>query len=113
MAAGPAVPFTGNYTRRPGLGAWLFMSPLLLWLLLFVIVPTVMIVLLSFAERDALGRTVWNLNIQNYLRAVDWDKMVALPVQLPGNIAGSTAALVREESGTALDATPSSNAPCN
>lgn len=58
--------------RKPGLGAWLFFTPLLLWLLVFVIAPTVLLVVISFAERDALGRVVFNFTWENYLRAFDW-----------------------------------------
>jgi spermidine/putrescine transport system permease protein len=46
--------------------------PLLAWLFLFVIAPTVMLVVVSFAERDALGRIVYDFTFQNYIRAFDW-----------------------------------------
>lgn len=81
------------YKRRPGLLAWLVLSPLLLWLVVFVVVPTVMLVAVSFAERDSLGRVVWSFNTQNYLRALDWDTMQNLPRLLPDNIREQTAAL--------------------
>jgi len=98
MAAVPtAPPFSGNYTRRPGWGAWLFMSPLLLWLLLFVIVPTVMIVVYSFGTKTPLGEIQFTrptaegesqlaLTWDNYLKAFDWDKLQNLPTTLPKNI---------------------------
>lgn len=86
MAATPAAPFTGNYTRRPGLGAWLFMSPLLLWLLLFVIVPTAMVVVYSFASKTSLGEIRFDFTIDNYLKAFDSEKLKALPETLPANI---------------------------
>jgi len=60
------------YERRPGWGAWLFMAPLLLWLLLFVIAPTILLVIYSFAERDSLGRVVFHFTWENYLRSFDW-----------------------------------------
>ena len=31
-----------------------------------------MLTAVSFAERDALGRIVWNFSLQNYFRAFDW-----------------------------------------
>jgi spermidine/putrescine transport system permease protein len=87
MAAVPtAAPVSGNYTRRPGWGAWLFMSPLLLWLLLFVIVPTVMIVVYSFGTKNSLGEIQLGFTWDNYLRALDWDKLQKLPTTLPANI---------------------------
>jgi spermidine/putrescine transport system permease protein len=48
------------------------MAPLLLWLLLFVIVPTGMLVLYSFMQRDGLGRIVFEFSWENYVRAFDW-----------------------------------------
>jgi len=66
-----ALPKSGRH-RTPGLLAWIVISPLLLWLLLFVVAPTAMLVAVSFAERDALGRIVWTFSLQNYQRAFDW-----------------------------------------
>lgn len=60
--------------RRPGLGAWLFLTPLLLWLILFVVVPTLLLVVMSFAERDSLGRVVYSFSWENYLRAFAADE---------------------------------------
>ena len=48
------------------------MAPLLLWLVLFVVAPTILLVIYSFAERDALGRVVFNFTWENYLRSFDW-----------------------------------------
>jgi spermidine/putrescine transport system permease protein len=31
-----------------------------------------MLTLVSFAERDSLGRILWNFSLQNYARAFDW-----------------------------------------
>jgi len=62
----------GAHHRAPGLLAWLILSPLLIWLFLFVVAPTAMLTLVSFAERDSLGRIIWNFNFQNYVRAFDW-----------------------------------------
>lgn len=73
--------------RQPGLMAWLVLLPLLAWLVIFVIVPTIMLVCVSFAERDALGRIVWNFSTENYLRALDWDTFKSLPQLLPGHMA--------------------------
>lgn len=86
MAAVPAAPFSGNYTRKPRWGAWLFMSPLLLWLLLFVIVPTVMIVVYSFGTKSPLGEIQLDFTWANYAKALDWDKLLNLPTTLPKNI---------------------------
>lgn len=61
-----------TFRRAPGLMAWLVMGPLLAWLILFIVVPTVMLVVVSFAERDALGRIVYQFSFDNYLRAFNW-----------------------------------------
>ena len=66
------VPPKSRHHRAPGLWAWIFLSPLILWLLLFVIAPTAMLTLVSFAERDSLGRILWNFSFQHYARAFDW-----------------------------------------
>jgi spermidine/putrescine transport system permease protein len=66
------APPNAAHHRAPGLLAWIILSPLLLWLLLFIVAPTLMLTAVSFAERDALVRIVWNFSLQNYLRAFDW-----------------------------------------
>jgi spermidine/putrescine transport system permease protein len=68
--AAPATP--PAFERRPGWGAWLFMAPLLVWLILFVVAPAILLIVYSFAERDTLGRVVFNFTWENYLRAFDW-----------------------------------------
>lgn len=50
----------------------MFLTPLLLWLALFVIVPTGMLIMTSFVERDGLGRLVYNFTWENYIRAFEW-----------------------------------------
>lgn len=60
------------YERKPGWGAWLFLAPLLLWLVLFVVAPTLLLIGYSFMERDGLGRVVWNFTWENYARSFDW-----------------------------------------
>jgi len=75
MALPAAVSNTGGsdmHRRKPGLLACLILLPLVAWLLLFVVAPTVMLIVVSFAERDALGRIVYEFNLQNYARAFDW-----------------------------------------
>lgn len=58
--------------RRAGPGAWFFLTPMLGWLLLFVVVPSVLLIVVSFSERDSLGRIVYSFTFENYLRAFDW-----------------------------------------
>ena len=75
MAIPAAVATSGGadfHRRKPGFLAWLVLLPLVVWLLLFVVAPTVMLVVVSFAERDALGRIVYEFGFHNYARAFDW-----------------------------------------
>jgi len=73
-AIAEAAPVAGSpaFERRPGWGAWLFLAPLLLWLILFVIVPTLLLVFASFCERDGLNRLVYHFTLDNYKAAFDW-----------------------------------------
>ena len=58
---------TGNQ-RRPGLMGWLLMTPMLLWLVAFVVVPTAILLVYSFCQRDELGRIVYHFSWENYRR---------------------------------------------
>jgi len=69
--------------RRPAnFFAWLALSPLLAWLVLFVVAPTILLVVVSFADRDPLGRIVFDFSLQNYARAFDWVWMKILLASL-------------------------------
>jgi len=57
-----------DHQRKPGFGAWLCLAPMLGWLILFVVVPAVLLVIMSFAERGTLGRVVYNFSFDNYVR---------------------------------------------
>ena len=65
----PAVPPTTAH--RPPPAAWLLLAPLVGWLLVFVVAPTLVLVVISFCERDFLGRTVYRFTWANYARAFD------------------------------------------
>jgi spermidine/putrescine transport system permease protein len=82
-AAATAALATGpSHQRRAGPGPWFFLTPMLGWLLLFVIVPTLMLVVVSFAERDSLGRVIYTFNVDNYVRAFDWKWLRILGVSV-------------------------------
>lgn len=57
-----------DHQRKPGAGAWLCLAPMLGWLILFVVIPSVLLVIMSFAERGTLGRVVYNFSFDNYIR---------------------------------------------
>jgi spermidine/putrescine transport system permease protein len=57
--------------RRPSWQTWLLLSPLLAWLLAFVVAPTAILLIYSFAERDELGRVMVTFSLDNYRRVFE------------------------------------------
>jgi spermidine/putrescine transport system permease protein len=55
----------------PSWRAWLLFAPLLGWVLAFVVAPTAILVVYSFAERDELGRVLFSWSFENYRRVFD------------------------------------------
>jgi spermidine/putrescine transport system permease protein len=75
MAAGAGATLVQGgaaFKRPPGLSAWLVLAPLLIWLIVFVIVPTIMLVVLSLGEQRGLGTIHFTFTLKNYARALDW-----------------------------------------
>jgi spermidine/putrescine transport system permease protein len=56
---------------RKSLASHLLLGPAALWLILFLVVPAVGLVALSFAKNGAYGQIEWTLGLQNYRRAFD------------------------------------------
>jgi spermidine/putrescine transport system permease protein len=54
--------------RRPGIMGWLLMAPMVLWLLAFVVAPTLILAVFSFCQRDELGQIVYRFSWENYRR---------------------------------------------
>jgi len=57
--------------RQPRWRAWLLLAPMLVWLVAFVVVPTAILFVYSFCERDEMGRVVFSFTIDNYIRVFD------------------------------------------
>ena len=57
--------------RRPGWKAWSLLAPMVLWLLAFVVVPTAILFVYSFCERDEVGGVVFSFTLENYRRVFD------------------------------------------
>jgi spermidine/putrescine transport system permease protein len=57
--------------RTPRWRAWLLLAPMVTWLALFVVVPTALLFVYSFCERDELGRVVFDFTLDNYRRVGD------------------------------------------
>ena len=51
--------------------AWLLLAPLILWLGVFVALPTGLLLLTSFSKRDYLGRVVYDFTLENFVRCFD------------------------------------------
>lgn len=73
-----ALPATGAAAIRPvadarraGWRAWLLLTPVVGWLVLFVVVPTAVLAVYSLCERDELGRVVFTFSTDNYARVFD------------------------------------------
>lgn len=59
--------------RRPAAGflSWLAILPMLLWLLAFVLLPNLLMVVVSFADRDEFGRVVPRFSIESWTRVFE------------------------------------------
>lgn len=55
--------------ERPGLRAWLLLSPLLLWLLLFVVAPTIILLVYSFFRVGEMSEVQPAFSLANYRNA--------------------------------------------
>ena len=60
-----------NGSRSPPTAAWLLLAPMILWLAIFVVAPTLILVVYSFCDRDELGRVVYTFTLENYRRLAD------------------------------------------
>ena len=69
LVSGPLSPVP--VPERPGWRAWLLLTPMIAWLVLFVVVPTAILFVYSFCERDELGRVVFSFTWDNYARVFD------------------------------------------
>ena len=57
--------------RQPRWRAWLLLAPMLVWLVAFVVVPTAILLVYSFCDRDEMGRVVFSFTLDNYRRVFD------------------------------------------
>lgn len=56
--------------RKPA-ASHLLLAPAAVWLLIFLVLPALGLVALSFAKNGAYGEVVWSFGLQNYKRAFD------------------------------------------
>lgn len=57
--------------RTPGAVGWLLIAPLVVWLAVFVVIPTLILLVYSFCSRGELGEVVFAFTWENYARAFD------------------------------------------
>ena len=67
----PAIVGAKRDRRTPSVASWLLLAPTVLWLLVFVVAPTAILVVYSFCERDEFGRVVLHFTWDNYARVCD------------------------------------------
>lgn len=56
--------------RQARWGAWALLSPLVAWLMFFVVAPTAVMVVYSFCERTDLGEVVFSFTLENWKRVL-------------------------------------------
>lgn len=56
---------------RPGWKAWALLAPMVLWLVAFVVVPTAILFVYSFCERDEVGGVIFSFTLRNFERVFD------------------------------------------
>ena len=57
--------------RRPGAAGWLLLSPVVAWVVAFVIAPALLMLIYSFAHRGTLGGVVLGFTLENYASVLD------------------------------------------
>jgi len=55
----------------PEVQGWVLISPTMMYLTLFLILPLLLVVVLSFLARGTYGNVVYRLNLSNYIRLFD------------------------------------------
>ena len=73
--------------KKPGPAGWALLAPLLIWLVLFVVLPTFIMVVISFCQRDELGEVVYQWTLDNYRRVLDAHQAIELAISLAVGIA--------------------------
>ena len=70
-ATGAAAAARINDRRTPRWRAWLLLTPMIAWLVAFVVAPGAILLVYSFCDRDELGRVVFSFTLENYTRVFD------------------------------------------
>jgi spermidine/putrescine transport system permease protein len=67
----PAPTATLGDRRHASWRAWLLLAPMIAWLVAFVVIPTAILFVYAFCERDELGRVVYQFTFENFTRVFD------------------------------------------
>lgn len=70
-ASGAALSVSTERRRPAGPAAWLLLAPLLAWLGLFVVAPTLIMLVYSFCRRGTLGGVEFRFTLDNYAAVFD------------------------------------------
>jgi spermidine/putrescine transport system permease protein len=57
--------------KAPSRTTWLLVAPLFAWVALFVVAPTLIMLVYSFCERGTLGGVVFRFTLENYIAVFD------------------------------------------
>lgn len=79
--------------EEPELQGWTLISPTMIYLVLFLILPLLLVVLLSLMTRGPYGNVVYRVNLDNFIRLVDPLYLRILTYSL-GVAAATTAATI-------------------
>lgn len=74
--------------RRP-LASHLLLAPASAWLLIFLVLPALGVILLSFAKNGPYGEVLWTFSLANYQRALD-PKYLTVLLRTVGFAGGTT-----------------------
>jgi len=66
-----SAPAHASDRTRPEWRAWALLAPMVLWLILFVVIPGLILLVYSFCDRDEIGGVIFSLNLGNYQRVFD------------------------------------------
>jgi spermidine/putrescine transport system permease protein len=71
LPEGKTTTLSPSIGKRPRFGAWAIMTPMILWVALFVVAPAAIMLVYSFCTRDDLGEVVYQFSWENYKRVID------------------------------------------
>lgn len=66
LSTGPTQ--AASHQRRPGWAGWMFLSPMLLWMAIFVVIPASILLVYSFCERGQGTPVAYTFTWENYAR---------------------------------------------